>query len=165
MSQCSDSHDPGGCVCSAGPPAAALTPGSPVSPFLVMGGSLGPVSACKSWVLQGALSSSLVLDEPLRPPSWPDPHSASFCSTSPAPNSSPFTLVRQALRGHPRAGWERGLSQSAHSSARPAPPGPLGTLCGFCRLSGEALGASPGSRGHRGGTGHMIVSGIREAVR
>ena len=51
MSQCSDSHAPGGCVCFPGPPTAALTPGSPVSPFPVMGGSLGPVSAWKFWVL------------------------------------------------------------------------------------------------------------------
>ena len=67
MPQCADSHAPGPCVCSAGPPAAALAPSSAVSVFLGVGRFLGPVSAWKFWVPQGTLISSLVLAEPPQP--------------------------------------------------------------------------------------------------
>ena len=163
MSQCSDSHTPGGCLLPW-PPAAALSPGSPVSLFLVVGGSLGPVSAWKLWVSQGTLSSPLVLDEPLGPPSWPDPHPASLCNASHPPTPLPSPHSGRLFVDTPGQ-----CGKGASASLLAALPGQSCLarwgLCVAPTISrGKPWMPAPGAGGI-GGTRPVTVSGVREAIR
>ena len=163
MSQCSDSHTPGGCLLPW-PPAAALSPGSPVSLFLVVGGSLGPVSAWKLWVSQGTLSSPLVLDEPLGPPSWPDPHPASLCNASHPPTPLPSPHSGRLFVDTPGQ-----CGKGASASLLAALPGQSCLarwgLCVAPTISrGKPWMPAPGAGGIEG-TRPVTVSGVREAIR
>lgn len=130
MPQCSDSCAPGPCVCSTGPPAAALAPSSPVPLFLGVGRFLGPVSAWKFWVPQGTPTSSLVLDEPPWLPARPDPLPASFYSAIPR-HSSPFILPWPSSSGHPGGRVRKRVSASL-----------LASLCGQPRRACRGLCAA-----------------------
>ena len=147
------------------PPAAAPAPGSPVSPFLVVGESLGPVSAWKLWVSQGTLSSPLVPDEPPGPPSWPDPHPASLCNASHPPSTPlPSPHSGRLFVDTPGQGG-KGASASL-LAARPGQPRlARWGLCVALTISrGKPWMPAPGAGGI-GGTRPVTVSGVREAIR